>query len=550
MEILGIQTERYVNTINRNLSLAGVDESVKGKQFDVREKTEQLKQCTSLEVQPTALRNELLEPQNDVIYTLKNGDVITAEMTDDVQVVKINIQETSGNNYSENIQIDKINPEEMSFKELMAFSAWLKDRMDKDEIKKDPSTIRGWRAYENAGKEYVFDVSEVTLPTNSIDEKYDFLSYFQKQYNDAYHFGDMPRFFQNIQMHHALCGQVLKTEGRWKEVFGNEDLVIFGDCTNDYQYPILNQRTHNVDIFASWSPESTKENPIMLLTRYDGGMRQETHEIAINEVDPSNASYMEIHAVYVYDATIVRGSSNLDFLNKIIAKNYTYDELNQKKDWYKEIRDTCETIGSGKQGAEKQYYLNGAITNMYYSFYSIHNSSLPEWPTVPCIRFQMQLAGRVDEDYRNREVDGNNFKIQDVDGYTFRVYDKRTGAENVFSYSWANVAVDNTTGRCYLYEEDEDENVTWMEGKELQTLLKEYFQFDELKAGELPDDIRKKMAGGNLEFQNGKVQEHHLKEMVRFSNLILEKDLFSIVENMDNEKEITFTLQNPKTPFI
>ncbi len=78
-----------------------------------------------------------------------------------------------------------------------------------------------------------------------------------------------------------------------------------------------------------------------------------------------------------------------------------------------------------------------------------------------------------------------------------------------------------------------------MEGKELQTLLKEYFQFDELKAGELPDDIRKKMVGGDLEFQNGKVQEHNLKEMVRFSNQILGKDLFSIVENKDNEKDIT-----------
>ncbi len=144
----------------------------------------------------------------------------------------------------------------------------------------------------------------------------------------------------------------------------------------------------------------------MLLTRYDGGMRQETHEIAINEVDPSNASYMEIHAVYAYNATITRDSSNLDFLNKIIAKNYQYDELNQKKDWYKEIRETCETIGSGKQGVEKQYYLNGAISNMYHSFYSIHNSSLSQWPTEPCIRFQMQLNGRVDEDFRNREVDG------------------------------------------------------------------------------------------------------------------------------------------------
>ena len=78
MTIVGFQTERYVNNINRNLSLAEVDESVKGKQSDVREKTEQLKQCTSLEVQPTARRNELLEPKNDVIYTLKNGDVITA----------------------------------------------------------------------------------------------------------------------------------------------------------------------------------------------------------------------------------------------------------------------------------------------------------------------------------------------------------------------------------------------------------------------------------------------------------------------------------------
>lgn len=435
-------------------------------------------------------QEEKVEDNSLVKFVSKTGEEYTVETTNDVQEMKLNIKSANGDVRTETIRIDQIQPTAMSFKELIAFSGWMKERMNKGEIWDNGGTLStAWGPYEYAGKEFLFDISSVSPITYNFDEKVDYENYFKKQYDNDYHMGDMPNFYMNIQMHHALYGQGAKREGCWDDK-NCEDLVTFGECSNVYKYSILNSHTHNVDVSVSWSPKSTKENPVMLVTRYGIGKQQETHEVSINEVDPSNASYLEMHAVYAYDATVTQGMGSLDFLVKTVASDYQYDDLTQKKDWYKEIQDACkEMYHASADDDEKAYYINGAINTMLAVFDCIHNPNLPERPVVPRIQYQLFKKGRVEKDYIGRLTDGIRFKIQDDDGEYFTVFDKTTGKEKRFSYSRSELYYDEKIGKTYLVDKDFYGNMDWIEGDGLQDLLKEFFQFDELKAGKMTADV-------------------------------------------------------------
>ena len=491
MTIRAVQTNNMIRNIYTNPSMMLADTSSaisKTQEVDTEKK---LENCTSVEVQPTSLQTVLQEADEIFLvkYVAESGDIYTVESTDDVQEMRLNIKYANGDLQTENIRIDQIHPTAMSFKELIAFSGWMKERMNKGEIWDKSGTLKYWKQYDYAGKEYVFDLSSVKPQTNSFDGKYDYLNYFEKLYEDDYHMGDMQSFYQNVQMHHALNGQDIKRAGCWKND-NCEDLVALAGCTGVFKYGILNSYTHNVDTSVSWSPKSTKENPVMLVTRYGIGKQQETHEVSINEVDPSNASYLEMHAVYAYDATVTRGMGSLDFLVKTVASDYQYDDLTQKKDWYKEIQDACkEMYHASADDDEKAYYINGAINTMLAVFDCIHNPNLPERPVVPRIQYQLFKKGRVEKDYIGRLTEGIRFKIQDDDGEYFTVFDKTTGKEKRFSYSRSELYYDEKVGKTYLVDKDFYGNMDWIEGDELQDLLKEFFQFDELKAGKMTADV-------------------------------------------------------------
>lgn len=250
-----------------------------------------------------------------------------------------------GTAFEQNIDPRKVDPENASFTEFTALSAWLSESGEYDS----------------------FHTNYIDCPTGDVLEKTNYLHITRDWRDEQMDIGNMVGYRNAVKACSAISNFVIDQSGKTDYIedangiskaylvdAGNEDPIIgiggLGDGENA------------IDFYACYADDSTAENPIIEIhTQQDKDTdANQVYRIPINDVDPQNATQMEMFAfcshadkqdtlqeVYSY----LNSSYYTGFIHDFFDADTINDFTTVKQDWsskLEEVADSSQTSTSTK----------------------------------------------------------------------------------------------------------------------------------------------------------------------------------------------------------
>lgn len=379
----------------------------------------------------------------------------------------------NGEAYEQQVNPLAVDPTNASFAEMMAVNAYFVDIGELD----------------------VNDMGAFERPSEDDLEKADYLTSLRQWRDTQYDAGNIVGYHQAANVCNALVNLQQEQNGTEKYITGLSGetvraVAIEGRLKSGIiGFNSIGQGDNFRLLEARYADNSTSENPVIEVRIDKENGESQVFQININDIDPRNASQMEMFALLSHaDAQGISDdglgrSSYMKYLECAgqagMKATNTDDFINKIQDWT-QMKDTIAS-DSETDNNRPEYKWVELLGNLFEHFISNLSDELSDTGAI------MDMVTGEDR----YPVNDSAYEIaKEQDG--FSVTDKETG--NVYHYKDANAQVlkDTESGVSYLLNVDEQNQVTEKLEMNDQLLadLNVFFMTNHIKPGEMSQNIR------------------------------------------------------------
>ena len=191
------------------------------------------------------------------------------------------------------------------------------------------SALNAWLLVDDEYHIFEFNIEELAYQTKDIFEKKDYLHQIRAWRDEQMRIGNMVGCNNSVRICSAISNYLIDQSGKTDYIDGKKAYLIdasvqssgIGSCSAlvDGEW---------ADLSASYAEDSTAENPIVKVRLLNGkGSTVKEYRICVNEIDPENATQMEIFALL----------SHIDKQGKFRDSGYMYGESSYYKGFVKDL---------------------------------------------------------------------------------------------------------------------------------------------------------------------------------------------------------------------
>ena len=247
-------------------------------------------------------------------------------------ILNIRGTDKDGNSYEQQINPLTVDPSNASYTEMMAVNAYLVD----------------------IGKLDVNDFNVFERPTDDDLEKADYLTSLREWRDIQYSVGNMEGYHKAAKVCDALVNLQNEQNGTAKVLEGTEGVIRLTQKEGSLQSGIIGISSFGIgensrSLEARYADESTTENPVVEVRILDDAGNPTVYKVNINDVDPNNATQLEMFALCAHaekqgiSASGKNGVSYLSLMEYARAGGYEAgnitDFTEKKQDWVKIVDD-------------------------------------------------------------------------------------------------------------------------------------------------------------------------------------------------------------------
>ncbi len=428
-----------------------------------------------------SIDNEPETLNNTEIYsfTMQDGQNFSLYKTDtysaDNPILIVKGTDKEGNTFEQTIDPRTVDPQNASFIEFSALSFWLSDSGEYDS----------------------FTINYMDSPTDDILEKSDYLCAARNWRDEQLDIGNMVGYNNAVKACSAISNYLIDQSGKTDYIETENGLrkaylidasinvSDLGDC-------IIVDGEDSKYLHAFYANDSTVENPIVeiQLLREDGSP-DKIYRMYINDIDPENATQMEIFALCSHADKQGAPQESYFFLNSSYYAGFNNDFFDAKA--LDEFATTKHNwIAKLNEFNISDTYLEPSNEKWADKLLDILEKYKKE--QTDTISGDGKLINQIVGEERY-PVNNNQYAIQKDKEGTFTITNKENGYIYTFSEAAAALYKDIESDSMYLIEEAENGKVEQkLEISEaLLDMINSYFMTNHIKPGELPEDIKKQI---------------------------------------------------------
>lgn len=277
----------------------------------------------------------------DYSFTMSDGKNISIyedEMyTKDNPVFVVKVTDKEGNVSEQRVNVGNVDPNNASFVEFSALSIWLL----KEEETRDV---------------FRFNVNVLSYQSNDIYETKDYLRQMRSWRDEQISIGNMVGYNDAVKVCSLVTTHLYEENGKFEKQEGiNKSYLIDISVRSESlgcSCSVINNGERQ-DFYAYYADNSTAEKPVISVELLkEGGIPEKIYQVCINDIDPENATQMEMFALMAYlDNQNKAPHSMISYYNSSYTKGFqqgffktvTVEEfMTKKRDWMSELNEIAD----------------------------------------------------------------------------------------------------------------------------------------------------------------------------------------------------------------
>ncbi len=498
----------------------------------------------SVTIGTSRLQSTLLKESNCVLtHTTEYGHKISAYRTENETLFDIAVENPDHTIENYSVDIDKLRIGRyrlISYVDYIAVGAWVKSGIESGNITGHQCEVMDKEYvldYDN-NPSFVFDFNEIQPTTPNLTNKAQYWDQLANIEHDSIWNGDVKKYLSLSQMTDAVFGREwMAKNGTYPNIDASENSKVL---VNASAYAGANKFGPSgvLDLYRAvgntpskpkewggetiyevrWAPNSTRENPAI---RFHYGQcprwsedftKDNCVDIEVTSVDPRNASFLEMCALYTYRDYLhmYDGDCVTDFYNftHIFGKNMTSDDITQKKNWYDEIEkmgqktlddfiEEDKALGYYEDAETAKLSYSGLMdewTNTLLHFEEVMNKDIPKLSEYGSIKYQFDSRGDSKTNLNELFIETANLRLKGLEQTLIEVFQKKKEDKKLFQYDTMELFQDAETEKMFLLGNNEKGEFQYTEfNDENLDVLNRFFRVNYLKPASMPDTLRYKL---------------------------------------------------------